>query len=457
MTRRRLGTLLSLLAVLGVLLTLGACSSGSSTSGGGGGNAPTPTPIPTSIVPTNPTYEVQRGDVVRVLEFSGRVAPVQEEELYFRTGGYVDAVYVSRNSEVKAGDLLAELEVTDLKNQITQAEAELVAVQMDYDRRVTEASNSVRGAELRLAKLRTQSSNTQMINAQINLERARTRLANAQDEYNKSLDRSWERPEVREAYANAVTEAQWALQVAEAQYQDVQRSAQQVVYDIELAQMDLDLAQMRLTEIQVGLDVTRTVLSVSRLRDQLNDARIVAPFDGVILESTVIEGRQVQGYAPLMRLADPSDLEISADLQETEMSELTEGMPLIAEFVNRPGQQVPGIIRRLPYPYGSSARTEGVETTDDEDKSVRITLEGVDLTSDQYAISDRLRLTVELERSVNALWLPPQAVRTFEGRSFVVIQEGGAQRRMDVRIGIRSDDRLEILDGLVEGQAVIAP
>jgi len=66
-------------------------------------------------------------------------------------------------------------------------------------------------------------------------------------------------------------------------------------------------------------------------------------------------------------------------------------------------------------------------------------------------------LTVELERSVDTLWLPPQAVRTFEGRSFVVIQEGGAQRRMDVRIGIRSDDRLEILDGLVEGQTVIAP
>ncbi len=153
MMRRRLGNLLSLLAVLGVLLTLGACSSGASNGGGGGSNAPTPTPIPTSIVPTNPTYEVQRGDVVRVLEFSGRVAPVQEEELYFKTGGYVDAVYVSRNSEVKAGDLLAELEVTDLKNQITQAEAELVAVQMDYDRRVTEASNSVRAAELRLAKL----------------------------------------------------------------------------------------------------------------------------------------------------------------------------------------------------------------------------------------------------------------------------------------------------------------
>ena len=55
------------------------------------------------------------------------------------------------------------------------------------------------------------------------------------------------------------------------------------------------------------------------------------------------------------------------------------------------------------------------------------------------------------------MWLPPQAVRTFEGRSFVVIQEASAQRRIDVRVGIRSDDRVEILDGLAEGQVIIAP
>jgi multidrug efflux pump subunit AcrA (membrane-fusion protein) len=66
-------------------------------------------------------------------------------------------------------------------------------------------------------------------------------------------------------------------------------------------------------------------------------------------------------------------------------------------------------------------------------------------------------MTVELERQEGTLWLPPQAVRTFEGRSFVVVQEGGAQRRIDVRIGIRSDDRVEILEPLEEGQTVIAP
>ncbi|HHE72406.1 MAG TPA: efflux RND transporter periplasmic adaptor subunit, partial [Chloroflexi bacterium] len=146
MMQRRLATLLSLVTLIGMMLSLGACASLPS-AGGTGGDEPTPTPIPTSIVPSNPTYVVQRGDVIRLLQFSGRVAPVREEELFFKTGGYVNEVYVGRNDEVKEGDLLAELEVTDLKNQITQKEAELQAVQMDYDRRVTEAQNSVHAAE----------------------------------------------------------------------------------------------------------------------------------------------------------------------------------------------------------------------------------------------------------------------------------------------------------------------
>jgi multidrug efflux pump subunit AcrA (membrane-fusion protein) len=434
------------------MIGLGACATGS--TGGGGNEEPTPTPIPTSVVPTNPTYQVQRGEVIRLLQFAGRVAPVLEEELFFKTGGYVDQVYVKRNDEVEEGDLLAELEVTDLKNQITQQEAELQSVQLDYERRVTQAENSVRAAELKVARLQASQTPSQMLNAQINLERARNRLAEAQDEYNKSLDRDWEREEVRDAYAEAVRDAQWNVELAEAQYEEVQLAQQRNAYEIELAQMDLDLAELGLAEIQTGLDVTRTVLSLNRVKDQLNDARIVAPFTGTILQISLIEGRQVQGYDPLLVLADPTELEISADLQDSQMSELEEGMPIMAELVNRPGEEYAGIIRRLPYPYSGGALTEGVE---DEDPTTRFTLDDVDPVEEEWTIGDRLRITVELERVEDALWLPPQAVRTFEGRSFVVVQEGGAQRRVDVRIGIESNDRLEILDGLEEGQTVMAP
>ncbi len=451
MIRRRLAAFISLLVMVGMLLGSVACASGTAS---GSGTQATPTPIPTSIVPTNPTYDVQRGDVVLEMEFQGRVAPIREQTLFFRTNGYVDGVYVARGDEVQEGDVLAELEVTDLRNQITQREAELLAVQMDYDRRMTEAQNSLRAAELRLAKLLASNSDTQITGSRINLERARTRLAHAQDEYNKSLDRSWERPEVREGYANAVQEAQWNLEMAEAQYQDAINARQRNVYDVELAEMDLDMAQLRMSEIEAGLDVTRTQLSLNRLLDQLSDARIVAPFDGIILQISLMEGRQIQGYNTMMIIADPSELEVSADLTDSEKSQLSEGMEVIAEFVNRPGDHMSGAIRRMPYPYGGGGRIAGVQ---DEDTSVRITLEGMDERVSTSNIGDRLRMTVELDRAEDALWLPPQAVRSFEGRSFVVIQEDGGQRRVDVRVGIRARDRIEILDGLSEGQSVLAP
>jgi multidrug efflux pump subunit AcrA (membrane-fusion protein) len=81
-------------------------------------------------------------------------------------------------------------------------------------------------------------------------------------------------------------------------------------------------------------------------------------------------------------------------------------------------------------------------------------LESTDI---EYDVGDRLRITVEIDRSEDTLYLPPQAVRTFEGRSFVVVREDAGQRRVDVRIGLRSDERVEILEGLSEGQTVIAP
>jgi len=451
MNRRSLSSLFLLLILIGVVMLPLGCSSGPSSSSSETG--PTPTPIPTSIVPTNPTYQVQRGDVVRILQLSGRAAPVQEEELFFRANGYVETVYARRNDSVEEGDLLAELEVTDLKNQISQVEAELVAVQMNNERQVTEAMANVRSKELALAKLQASMSDTQILNARINLERAQETLADAQIEYQEALDRPWEKEEVRERYAEAVRNAEWNLQIARSQYNDALNARERLSYDIELAQQDLDLAQMRQAEIETGVDVTRTLLSLQRLEAQLDDARIIAPFDGVILSTNIIAGSQVQGYKTVMSIADPTELEIMADLTDAEMSELTENMVLLAEVVNRPGDQYPGFIRRLPYPYGGGGKIEGVQ---DEDTSTRIMLEKSPIELGMR-VGDRVRITIELERSADTLWLPPQAVRSFEGRNFVVIQEGGGQRRLDVTIGIRSDERLEILDGLSEGQVVIAP
>ena len=50
-----------------------------------------------------------------------------------------------------------------------------------------------------------------------------------------------------------------------------------------------------------------------------------------------------------------------------------------------------------------------------------------------------------------------KAVRNFQGRNFVVIQGGDTQRRVDVQLGIQSDNRVEILEGVTEGDVVVGP
>jgi multidrug efflux pump subunit AcrA (membrane-fusion protein) len=146
---------------------------------------------------------------------------------------------------------------------------------------------------------------------------------------------------------------------------------------------------------------------------------------------------------------------VSADLVSTDLKDLAEGMPATVVLVSRPGQEIKGVIRQLPYPYGGGGRIAGTTTeAEEQDKSTRVTLEATAKEAG-FELGDLARVTVVLERKDKVLWLPPQAIRTFEGRKFVVIQDGEAQRRVDIKVGIESEDRVEIKEGLTEGQIVV--
>jgi len=55
------------------------------------------------------------------------------------------------------------------------------------------------------------------------------------------------------------------------------------------------------------------------------------------------------------------------------------------------------------------------------------------------------------------LWLPRDALREFNGRDFVVIDNNGIQQRVDVELGLKGGDRVEIISGVELDQTVIGP
>lgn len=315
----------------------------------------TPTPVPTPVIPTKPTYKVQRGEVVKKLEFTARLVPQVEQELYFKSSGRIQSVLVQKGDEVKAGQILASLE--------------------------------------------TGTSNVDVRRAEIGLEMAKM---------------------YRELFI----------------MQNSRFAPEYPIY-LKMKDYEVELAQLALDEINSRVDA----------------AQVKAPFDGTMMSVFITPDRSVEAYKSVMVIADLSKVEVSADLTSTDLQVLQEGMAVKVFAVSGPAKELTGEIRKLPYPYG---KAEPVGDNETQDTSTRVTV-FEDPASANLSLGDLVRVQVVLQKQTDALWLPPQAIRRFEGRRFVVVQDAEGQRRVDIRIGITSDDRVEVIEGLEEGMIVIAP
>ena len=85
---------------------------------------------------TYSTEQVQKGDIFTSITATGTIEPVTEVEVGTQVSGIIDKIYVDFNSEVKKGQLIAELDKTNLKSRLASANAQLSSAknEMEYQR-----------------------------------------------------------------------------------------------------------------------------------------------------------------------------------------------------------------------------------------------------------------------------------------------------------------------------------
>jgi len=480
-----------------VLAMMSGCSSGG--GGGGASSEATPTPIPAPAVPEKPTYTVKRGEVVNSLSFTGRVSPVTEETLYFRTGGRVKRVYVERDAEVQVGTVLAEIENDDLVKQLAQAQIEQEAAELalseaqanqkytadqatidlnilklqlaKQQQALTTADLDVKEAAAARDKGKAGPTATQLEIAKNEVERARSSLWAAQVNRDSTCGRTKEAD--CDAAQAAVQQAEATLRIQELQFQELQagpdaqellnldaeyqkavQTRQALALDVQIQQQNIKLKEMQIARLesevdpQLTKDLDRAKLAVERLQAQVADTQIVSPIAGKVTSISAYEGRSVDAYKEVFVVADESKYEITAEPLSTQLQELQEGMAATLVLSAYPGKELAAKIIQLPYPYGGG----GGKPVEEADKLTHLEFDPADLA---LTAGDLVKVNVVIERKDDVLWLPPAAIRTFSGRNFVVVQDGDVQRRVDVTIGIQSTDRVEIKEGLEEGQIVV--
>jgi multidrug efflux pump subunit AcrA (membrane-fusion protein) len=403
----------------------------------------TPTPIPTPIVAEKPTYNVQRGTVQNIFQFSGRVSPTKEEELAFKTAGFVKNVYKERSAPIKKGELIAELEMEGLVNQLAQAQISLEKSQVSLSeaqqanrRLIAESKVNLEIKKLRLDKAKEQDPSLNTLIVKLRLNEAQVAVQLAQANYDRI---SWQPGIEATSAARNLQSATTAYEIAKANYDIAVQSERGYKYDLDVMQKDYDLSVLKHTWLEEGVDpnlvkaVEQAKLTAERSQSQIEGMQIIAPFDGVVNNISIAKGRQVTAFQTVIVVADPSLGEITAQLSDADMTKLKEGMPVTVTLSSFPNKPLPGKISKLPYPFSGGG------------------------TAPKLTSGDSVKVSVLLEKADNTLWLPPAAVRTFEGRNFVVIQaENNRQRRIDIKVGIKGTERIEVLEGLQEGQIVIS-
>ena len=416
--------------------------------------APTETPVPTVPAAARPTYLVQRSDVQENLAFSGRWLPSDQIQLAFQIAGAVRRVNVKRGDTVTTGQLLADFQITQLEDQLAAARLQLQVAQSSLTTGQAGSTSSVADAEIALANAILQREATKNGNPWADIQVARAELnaaqrgvISAQRAYDDTISHPSNPPSTIEAAYDAlvaakerVTSAQALYNKAAIFYAQYQPSIDTAENQVIAAQLALDRAKAGGADPQKVQAVTAAQLTVDQLLESIKQSSLYAPIDGEVLDVILKPGDQVRAFDVVITIGIPEPKEAVATLALTDAQRLSVGLIGVCQEINKPESAVQCIVRRIPLDPREADQTTRVAAS----------LEGI-LTG------QLIEITMPLQVRKNVLWLPPAAVRTFQNRTYVVIQTQDGQHVSDVEIGLRTPDRVEIKSGVTEGDVVVGP
>lgn len=211
---------------------------------------------------------------------------------------------------------------------------------------------------------------------------------------------------------------------------------------LSIGQAELARAEAAIIEGQHELIAQQKTHAYHQAR--LADTDIQAPFDGLIVRRYRDPGDIVVPGSPVLTLISTDELWITAWVDETEMMRLRPGQPAHVVFRSQPERTYLGRVSRL----GREADRETREFVVD----VRV----VDLPVN-WAVGQRAEVFIETARKADVVVLPAMHLLLRDEALGVYVEEQGRAVWRSVKIGLRSRDFVEVIEGLQAGDTVLIP
>jgi Cu(I)/Ag(I) efflux system membrane fusion protein len=168
-----------------------------------------------------------------------------------------------------------------------------------------------------------------------------------------------------------------------------------------------------------------------------------SPAGGVVLEKKAVAGMRFMPGEALYQIADVSSVWVLADVFERDIAALKTGMPVTVRIDAYPDREFVGKIGYLYPTLNAQTRTVPVR--------IELPNPGSLLRPAMYAHVD-----VKVGVSGTAITVPISAVIDSGTQQRVIVQkEAGRFEPREVKLGLRSDDYVEVKDGVAEGEQVV--
>jgi RND family efflux transporter MFP subunit len=412
------------------------------------------------------TATVTRSDIVLSALGSGTLLPETDIDLVFSSGGLVMEVLVGVGDAVQAGDVLARLDTADLERAVTQAEISLRQAEINLEDALEPPSESdiqaaqdavdQAGASLRLEQLSHESTmegtlvTESLPDAQENYEARLDDYNYWLEKYNDGDAAYWYVDQAEQALEDAEDAlASTELQVEQA-VQSANNSLAQAIDQYNQAQANLEslLADPDEGTIEsLEMNVQLAEMNLDEAREALEEAVLVAPFDGVVTAVNVRVGETASSGSAAITLADMDPPVVQFWVEEADMTTAQAGNPVSIVFEALPDLTFSGEITRVEPTLVTVDGTTAVQLWASVDTSA-------------YVMTLFAGMNAEVEivagEALNALVVPVQALRELgpDQHAVFVVNAAGELEMRPVTVGLQDYVNAEILSGLEQGEIV---
>ena len=254
------------------------------------------------------TAKIERGNLQATVSASGAVNPVTQVSVGTQVSGQIRDLFVDFNSEVKSGQLIAQIDPETFEYRVRSSQADVDA-----------ARAAVLTAQATMAASRAQVSR-----AQVDVDEARRDFDRKQSLVEKQFVAQSEADKAR-ALVNTSTETLKATQ------------AQLGVTEAQIKTASANVAQREAALAQARIDLART--------------RITSPVDGIVIKRAIEKGQTVAASLQAPELfviaQNLSDMQVDASVDESDVGRIRTGQRATFTVDAFPGQIFEGSVRQV--------------------------------------------------------------------------------------------------------------